>query len=285
MKKILAILLAFIMVSCFAACGKKAEEAASQTAGLANPMIEYSSLEELNEANACNLHGPGAMGVTDESFAAIQSDDYTVAQYKFSIGGVEYNFRFCPVYDIDISGVYIDGKLLFAPLGDGMEGNIATEGYFGARWFNIDGQYCLTASSKDLDSETFASCAEELQSLTEPLSIAALPSYSEVAGEYQDSYSQRASAAVTENGDGVDISILWGNSAAETEAWAMTAKFSEDGLLSYSDCVHTVTGENEVSEIIASDLAGYFVFTEDGKLLWEGAPEEGCVQCTFEKVN
>ena len=106
-----------------------------------------------------------------------------------------------------------------------------------------------------------------------------------LSGNYQDSTSQRASAQVTDNGDTVAVTVSWAGSAFERYVWEMNCT-NEDGKLTYKDCRKTLctsddSGE-ETEEVIYENGEGYFTVT-DGKLAWDGASEEECVECVFEK--
>ena len=108
---------------------------------------------------------------------------------------------------------------------------------------------------------------------------------SSLSGSYQDSYSQRASAEVTDNGDMVEITVSWAGSAFERYVWDMTCA-REGDKLTYKDCRKTLctaadSGE-EKAEVIFENGEGFFTI-KDGKLAWDGASEEDCVSCVFEK--
>ncbi len=286
MKKIISIVLVMAMVLAFAACGKKEEPAAN----IANPVTEYSSLEEINAVVASNMVGPGVMGVSDESFCVIDTDP-KIAQYKFSVNGHEYCYRASAALD-DISGVYVDDSTLFAVLAEGAEANIATDSYYGARWYTIDCQYCLTTESKDLTAEQFSAIAEELKDLALPLSLANLPANSELIGSYEDSFSQRAVLEITaiDGSDKVRAVVVWGSSAFERDTWTMTCGFSEDGLFSYSDGLHeritcAESGEETV-ETLEENQIGFFNYDAEAKTLsWTGAADEDCQPCVFVQLE
>lgn len=112
--------------------------------------------------------------------------------------------------------------------------------------------------------------------------------YAPYAGSYQDSFSHRAMMDVTLGEDGNSLSILvhWGSSAMEATQWEMTARL-QDGLLRYSDCVSSWVffpseGEEQVTVLYESG-SGYFTPVRD-TLLWDGAQDEDCRSCVFEKL-
>ena len=287
MRKIIALLLTLAMVFALSACGKAEEPAPAEempediVVGMPSPMVEYESLEDLNGHYGFKLAHPGVMGVSDESFYAIVGGDMEIAQYKFTVAGTEYCYRAAAAVD-DISGVHVEGGTLFSDV-EG-EANAEKDGFYGSRWFTLDGQYCLTAAADKLEFDTFLACADELKALTET-SNSQHVSYEELVGQYQDSWSQRASAEVSLEGEGVTVFISWANSAAECEEWTLPCTFGEDGLLYYAGGSHVKANyEDDTTEEIAADLEGYFSVDEALSLIWNGASEEGCTECVFEKI-
>lgn len=163
MKKILALVLALMMAVSFAACGQKEPTDEPVVGpGTENPITEYASLEELNEATGCNIMRPGVMGVSDESFCTIGKDP-VIAQYKFSVAGVAYTLRVGATTD-DISGYYVNGGTAFGEAKDGIE-YVTAEGAKLARWFDINGQHVLSAIGEITD-ETFQGVAEEAKMMS-----------------------------------------------------------------------------------------------------------------------
>lgn len=291
MKKVWSLLLCTALVFALCACGAK-DEAQGTDGNVVNPVTECATLQEVNDALGCRLTHPGVMGVTDERFAMIDCGDYQIGEYEFKVNGMRYALRFSPIYDHDISGVYVGDGTAFA---DEYSGDIeyaeAESGKL-ARWFNVDGQYCLSVEDSDeMEQGQFESIALEMQDLTNPALVGEPLEqyYASLVGEYQDCYSQRAVATVTGNGgDGVEITVSWGSSAFETEEWTMTAKRGEDGLLYYTDCSHivTTTAEDgtESVDIIYAYGEGFFGENE-GVLYWNGAADENCQNCVFEKMQ
>ena len=293
MKRMLALALAAMMVLCLCACGEKPTEEPQPeepgTGGMPNPMVEYDSLDEINDIVGSRLVHPGVMGVSSERFFVTDCGDFQLADYRFTVNGVEYTFRSAPVTQ-DISGYYVGEGTAFADgAHDGIE-YAEADGAQLARWFTIDGQYVLSA--KDMaDADTFALVAEELSAMTFPgMSETEYETYyAGLAGQYYDSYSQRAVMTVEADGaNGVKIAVDWSSSASENTEWTMTARLTEDGLLSYNDCAcsNIVTAEDgtETVEIVSTDGEGWFTFDGD-KLCWTGAADENCVNCVFEKAQ
>ena len=123
-----------------------------------------------------------------------------------------------------------------------------------------------------------------------------------LAGEYQDEYSQRASATVIANTENqtVNITVMWSGSATESAMWTMNAT-KEGNKLVYSDCVYSeliysdetdeegtgdeVTGGGAEETVIYRDGSGSFEISDDGKLLWTGAADEQCRLCVFARMS
>lgn len=295
MKKILVLMLALVMVCALAACGakenadvtKEAEEASEF--GMPSPVTDYESLEALNEATGAKLAKPAVMGVTDESYCTIDCTDYVIAQYKFTVAGKDYTFRFSDDFTHDISGIYVGDKTAFE--GVEGEGNIATEDCLASRWMNVDGQYVLAVTGDELDAESFDSIATEMQELVLPVDSEnqLLAIYNSLEGSYQDKTSQRASAEVESLGkDGVKITVEWADSADKTNTWEFTAKKYEDGLFSYTDCksatVDYSESEDGAETVNYTDGEGSFYVDEAGNIVWDGAADENCAKCVFEKI-
>lgn len=112
--------------------------------------------------------------------------------------------------------------------------------------------------------------------------------YAEYAGEYQDLFSQRATLTAEDLGDALKIMVHWSSSATEASIWTMTAKFTSSDKLSYTDCEYGIVvfddddNDSYTKEYEAAE--GYFTVT-DGKLFWDGAADESCRDCIFEKIN
>lgn len=286
MKKYLAILLALVMMLSMAACGEKKQEQPLGP-GAESPITEMGSLEELNNELGLRLAGPGVMGVTDNYYNIVDCEEFKIAEYGFTVNGYECVFRGSPIYDHDISGVYLEKGLAYEGKDVTDEIDYVFSGeYKLGRWATIDGQYVflLLDPNKDMDEDTFKSIAEELKYLANPGNLNGdLAAY---VGSYADSYSQRAVADVTLAEDGLlHILVHWGSSAWESVNWEMNATLTEDGLLSYYDETKTniVFKEDGTEEytVVYEGQEGFFAPSE-GKLEWTGAYEEDCRSCVFE---
>jgi len=321
MKKMLALILALILVFSLSACGAKREAvlpdpdapdtaetpAASGSdlpelpasngdlpaAGVANPVVQYETLEEINAITGGRLCTPAVMGTSDCSYCTINHGDSLLAQECFTVNGTEYTFRFSPVMDEDISGIYTGEATAFAGLVPSDELQYAEgKGFKAARWFTIDGQYVLSVNDGgSMEKDTFLAIAEELRERTLPGMSEGerTAAYADLAGFYTDAASGRATAEVTANGsEGVTVTVHWSSSAFEYTQWVMEAAFTEDGLLSYPEEQHSVITTNadgEPSEIVLDPAGSGWFDVVDGKLLWSGADDENCRNCVFEKAE
>ncbi len=280
MKKTLAILLAVCMLAAvLCGCGEKKPSAASATdlekepqqqeVSLPNPVKEYGSLEEINELAHGHLMHPAVMGVTDERFSMIDCGDYQIAQYEYAVNGVPYTYRFSSYVESDISGIYEGGGELF---GSGFENEVKEfAGGKAYRFFNVDGQYVLTAKDEGaLDLETFRLIAEEQQNLASMFGEdgAAAP----YAGDWHEKHAGRGMMSVTAQGDTAYFSVRWANSAFETYFWEFSGEVGEGGAIEYSDGTRVLMrydekGNGTEVERIETN-SGTISLDDDGSILW-----------------
>ena len=151
MKKLLIILSLFLLVG----CSSKVE----------NPILPKNSLDEINEIAHGNIRKPGVMGITQEGFYIIESKEGNIAEYDFVLKDIGYTIRFSDtIVKKDISGIYIDGKPAFD---EDIVNNTKAEGegYFIARWFTTDGQYCFIAPDT-IHPDLFTALLDEVSQLT-----------------------------------------------------------------------------------------------------------------------
>lgn len=288
MKKITAAALAAIMMVGTSAmgtiCAGSGTACAEAAVGMANPWRELESLEELNTAAYMNLQLPGVMGVTDVHYRLMANAELPLAELQFRVNGYSYVLRASGNVEEDISGVYLDdGKTAFEDYADISDRIVVTKTMKLARWFNTDGQYVLIVEDEGAyDEETFKGIVSEMMDLTNPAQMGELTS-----GMYYDATSQRAYAYVEAmDGGAYAIEIHWSSSAWEDNVWTMTAEFTEDGLLSYNDCVEmlVVTDDNGNENVQEANIIpdGYFMPISSTSFTWEGAAEENCRSCVFE---
>ena len=171
MKKFLSLILALSFLLTFAACSK--EEAKEETieegaiSGVANPMTEISSIEELSEiVNGALTRIEGA---TNEKYFTYAVEPI-MAEYQFDFEGFSCRLRFSKA-DItqDISGVYVDDGTAFEGATD-EDHYITNDDCKLHRWFTSDGQYILIVDDEEdaMSFETFEKISNTFQSL-EPL--------------------------------------------------------------------------------------------------------------------
>lgn len=261
--------------------------------GMANPIRECASLEEINAAAGTNLVRPGVMGVSGESFCTITGTDCVLADYDFTVAGYDCCFRAGSVFTYDISGVYINGAPAFSSEPrTGIE-YAEGEGYKLARWFTIDGQYVFSvADHGEMEQATFASIAEELKDESDPAWSKKdyIAFYDSLEGVWQDEASQRAVMTVVADGsECVHITVEWANNYAESTRWIMTGRVAEDGQIYYTDCVCENLAYAEDGTATATPVftqgEGYLALNpEDGKLYWSGVSESGLAETPFVRV-
>ena len=130
-----------------------------------NPITEYDSLEAINEIVGGKLTTPGVMGVTEEYFLVIDTNEGLIEEYKFTLNGNMVSLRFSPMVDRDICGIWVTGGTAFEglPVDDTVDLLDAGE-YKTARWFTADGQYTAVFGDAEgtIDMDTFAAIAAEL---------------------------------------------------------------------------------------------------------------------------
>lgn len=157
MKKILVVLCLILLTGC-------SQEKKENNIGMPNPMVSRQSLEEVNNITHGNITKPGVMGITQEGFYTIETDDGIIGEYDFVLNDMGYTIRFSDtIVKEDISGVWINGSLAF----DDDLNNVRAEGadLKLARWFTIDGQYCFIAPNT-VEDELFESMINELTVLS-----------------------------------------------------------------------------------------------------------------------
>lgn len=141
--------------------------AASQSASIANPVVPYELLSEVNAAIGCELSYPFAYDLstlTENRYSIIAGE---TAQYNFTLDGVSYCFRASRTTE-DISGFHDNGTTLGAALdasvGVGQDGSLETGAVRWARWFVGDMQYSLLQEDKNAtEAFLFDSIVEELR--------------------------------------------------------------------------------------------------------------------------
>ncbi len=283
MKKHIAVLLSLcLLLLALAACsGQQGEE---ELASMENPITEYASLDEINEIGGGSLMHPAVMGVSDESFFVIDCGDYKIEEYRFSVNGTPYVYRFADNLLTDISGIYADGGQLFAGGADKGTEFKEFDGGKAARSFNMDGQYVLIVEDKgQMEMETFQAIAEEMFSLAEMEDDydAAAEAF---VGDWHEQIAGRGQMSVTTTGSQVDFLVHWSNSAAEMWIWEFSGTVDENGVIEYADGLktsHLFDEEgNETLTTLSESNSGRIWLDENDQLHWiddESGNEEGSV--------
>lgn len=281
MKKILIVLFALVMCLSLSACNTK-EEKIDEPVGMPNPVVEYGTLEEINEKIGVNLMKPPVMGVSNEKFFIIND---SIAQYVCEINGREWTFRAAYITDEDISGMYNEHNE-FTPNQD--FGLYVNEFYLD-RFFDGDRQYTIVAMNpisengeELLSEEEFMDCCMELESIQKQHMDDPL------VGDYQDTVSQRATAYVERFGDTYNISVNWSDLDNQFNCWTMYNAVKDDDKLTYQgeeigQYTYDSEGNETSSNVTMSNNLGYFEIKE-GMLHWTGASQEECRKCVFEKI-
>ena len=283
MKRLLSILFMALLCIGMVGCSKQVEQKTEESAkdepimGMANPMVEYDSLEEINEKVGVQIVTPGIMGKDNEKFFVISDN---LAQYNFDLNGYSFTIRGSKKTDVDISGIH-DENNVFEP---GQDTTIYLNDCYIDRFFDVDKQYTIVCDNPEgLDETVFSDLCFELESIMkwhtdDPL-----------VGDYQDSVSQRASLTVERHGEEYVLVVNWASSASENTCWTMYA--TKDGnKLNYAgeNIAHTVydaDGNTVSNDETASDNIGYFTIMDNGELHWSEASEDNLEECKFVKIN
>ena len=117
-----------------------------------------------------------------------------------------------------------------------------------------------------------AACSSKEEPASEPAEETA--SADDMVGTWADKTAGRATieiAPADENGR-YAILVNWGNTAFETYQWTMTATATENNVLYYEDCVHTIvtlseTGTEKVEEVYTGGH-GQFALLSTNEIQW-----------------
>ena len=141
-----------------------------------------------------------------------------------------------------------------------------------------------------------AACSSKEEPANEP--AAETFSADDMVGVWTDSIASRATIEISPADEDGRYAILisWGNGAAETYQWTMTATATGNNVLYYEDCVHTIvsfTGEstdNSVSteaniEEVYTGGHGQFVLLSTNELQWTDDIENAGDEVLFINAN
>lgn len=151
MKRIIAVLIALSMALGLSACGNLSDLIYGEDAE--DEVLDFSSLEELNEAGDCALVRPEGLKLTDESYHIILKEP-KIIEYDFVLEGHDCFLRFSKAgRDVDISGLLSSydagGTLLSDPEFEGIRLDCIENFVWTERWFTDAGQYVFVAFYKD----------------------------------------------------------------------------------------------------------------------------------------
>ena len=127
-------------------------------------VVEYSSLEEMNELLGARLFTPTG-DVKDERFTVYYEADGTkIGEYDYTLDLRTYNVRFCDNFTYSMAGVVLGDEELYSdPNADNFGEFSVTNAmiFYVAHWLTVDGQYSMTTDTNDLTEENFTSIASE----------------------------------------------------------------------------------------------------------------------------
>ena len=242
-----------------------------------NPVVEYGSIEEINEIAGTNLVPCTAMGKSEERFSVISDK---IAQYSFTLNGKNWTVRGGKETKQDISGIHDDNNF-FEENGDAI---IYLNDFFIYRFFNDGMQYSIVLDDpQDVGEDLFCDVCLNME---RDIKGDFLPTEDDLVGDYIDTYSQRATAHIEKEDEGLLIVVSWASSAKETTTWTMHAKLDGYQLTYGGEYITNITFDddgNKTEEVTATNNLGYMDI-EDGKLYWGGAAQEENRNCVFEKI-
>lgn len=112
------------------------------------------------------------------------------------------------------------------------------------------------------------------------------PSVSALAGNWEDSWSQRAHMQISPSGSEYYCEIRWGSSWNETEAWRFHIQDDGSGEYRFDDCMRvTLLAKDDGSEeeIIHYRFGTGKLLLQDGRLKWVDDHDHAGDECVFEK--
>ena len=265
MKKIFALILALALVAGLTACGvsDQAEETTTEA--------PTESAQELTEATS--VGEVRRFFINNEPYVITADDGFNNAGVTELICDATETYSFMASNDNTTWSVYVLDKR-----------------------FEDGARYLAQAKKPALEGDgtlkieegkfIYILCSESAFTADEASGASLTINYADsLSGNYQDSYSQRAVAKVYDNGEEAEIIISWSSSATERTVWEMNAEKDGDKL-TYTDCKKTDFTADENGEgagkVEYENGEGYFT-VKDGKLLWDGAAEEDCTSCVFER--
>lgn len=264
MKKTLAALLCLTLALPFAGCESAVETGNEPEdegfAGLANPMVGYESLDEINGIAGTNIVHPGIMGVTDEAFFVINGGaSAPIAQYDYKAAGYEFSLRGAKTGE-DFSGLYADGASLFGECEEDADLEIAAyDGGRAGRWSKDGVQYVFYAKG-NIEEEQFRGICEETVALTS-VSFGKCPALGGLDGEKVEC------ASLDELNEKIGCHIVKpGVMGVTDESFAVIGADTDVAEYAFTAAGRAFTVRAAKT---ADDISG--ISGEDGESLFEGA--------------
>ena len=265
MKKILAVIFVFALAVGFAACGASDQPEETTTEAPTESVQELTETMPAQETRH--------FFINNEPFVITADDGFNNAGVTELICDATETYSFMASDDNTTWSVYVLSKRFED----------------GARYLSQAKKPALKGDGT-LEIEEgkyiFILCSESAFTTDEASGASLTINYADsISGNYKDSVSKKAFAKVYDNGEEAEIIISWPFSATDRTVWEMNCKI--DGKkLTYTDCKKTnfkadANGEG-AGKVEYENGTGYFTL-KDGKLLWDGAADENCTSCVFEK--
>lgn len=274
MKKLFGILLTVLLGLSLVACSSSNEGA---TTGLANPIKDYDSIEEINEITGVHVVLPSSIDATDIKYQTINDE---TAQVVFMLDGHKWTLRGSKTVDQDISGIHDDNNQFIS----GQDFGMYINDYYLDRMFTENIQYTIVM---DTDGEYYDEMKFSDYVFTIETALRQASDPTGISGSYQDSTSQRATMEISKYDEYYDIIVSWPDSSNQLTMWSISGTL-EDNKINYrgediSKYSYDSEGNEEYLDSTAINNVGYFEI-KDEKLYWTGAGQDNCKDCVFEKI-
>lgn len=125
-----------------------------------------------------------------------------------------------------------------------------------------------------------------------------------LSGDYKDSVSKKASLSLSYDNtrEIYGIVVEWPKSETVNDVWVMTGYMNDSDQIVYEDCIYVTIDDSKADQEDSTESASDETFSyatggetlnyesgegyitvKDGKLYWDGAADEDCKECVFEK--
>lgn len=276
MKKILTVLFVALLL-CGCATNNKEVINNDEPTTLANPMVEYSSLDEINKKVGVSIVSPGVMGKENEKYFVIADK---IAQYDFDLNGYSWTIRGAINTEEDISGIY-DENNIFEP---GQSYGMYTNDFYLDRFFDGSKQYTIVLTGEGVETyseEDFSNICLELELIMK------WHRDDPIVGDYEEINNPNTYLYVERVEDEYALNINVNVSDLESYTYSMNATKQDNKLVYGGETIgHYVYDENYeliTDEETAVNYLGSFEI-QDNKLLWNNASDEALRDYTFEKI-